>query len=142
MTPEKDSTIRINIVNESGKGRIPKSKLSKVIQYVLEGENVSDAQISVIIVDNERIHEMNRQYLQHDYPTDVITFPIEDNPIECEIYISIDTAEEQAKDYGVSLTNELMRLVAHGTLHAVGYDDSTDEQRSEMSRLETRYIQL
>lgn len=142
MTREKDSTIHINIVNESGKGRIPKSKLSKVIRNVLKGENVSDAQISVIIVDNERIHEMSRQYLQHDYPTDVITFPIEDNPIECEIYISIDTAEEQAKDYGVSLTNELMRLVAHGTLHAVGYDDSTDEQRSEMSRLETRYIQL
>ncbi|MBK7986366.1 MAG: rRNA maturation RNase YbeY [Ignavibacteria bacterium] len=84
---------------------------------------------------------MNRKFLQHDYPTDVITFPLEDNPLEGEIYISIDTAIEQARDYNVSVAQELMRLAAHGTLHLIGYDDSTDEERARMSELETLYIE-
>ena len=79
---------------------------------------------------------------RYDYPTDIITFPLEDEVLDGELYISLDTAARQAKEYGVSLTNELMRLVAHGTLHLVGYDDATDQQRKEMSRLEDNYIQL
>lgn len=141
MTSNTNEHIHIAIVNEYGKGRIPKAKLQSTVRKVLNGEGVLEAQIAVILVDNERIHEMNRQFLQHDYPTDVITFPIETEPLECEIYISVDTALEQAKEYGVTITNELMRLTAHGTLHAVGYDDATEEQRNTMSLLESRYIQ-
>lgn len=141
MPSHTENHIEIFIVNEYGKGRIPKSKLESAIRNVLNGEGVQEARIAVILIDNERIHEMNRQFLQHDYPTDVITFPIEENPLECEIYISVETAIEQAKEYGVTTTNELMRLTAHGTLHAIGYDDATEEQRNTMSILESRYIQ-
>jgi probable rRNA maturation factor len=56
------------------------------------------------------------------------------------VYISVEKAEEQAKDYGVSLMNEILRLVAHGVLHLVGYDDDTPEKRNEMHQLENLYI--
>jgi probable rRNA maturation factor len=104
------------------------------------GQYVESASVSVVIVDDERIHAMNNEFLQHDYPTDIITFPMDDAAVDGEMYISIETAQRQAKEYGVSLTNELMRLAAHGTLHLVGYDDATDSQRAIMSYLEDTYM--
>lgn len=137
----------IHIFNDTECKPIPKAKMRRVIENVLQGEQwrgkpILSASVSVILVDDAKIHAMNNEFLHHDYPTDIITFPLEDEVLDGELYISLDTAARQAKEYGVSLTNELMRLVAHGTLHLVGYDDATDQQRKEMSRLEDNYIQL
>lgn len=137
----------IHIFNDTERKPIPKVKMQRVIENVLQGEKwrdkpIESASVSVILVDDAKIHAMNQEFLQHDYPTDIITFPLEDDRIDGELYISIDTAIRQAKEYGVSLTNELMRLAAHGTLHLVGYDDVSDTERKEMSRLEDKYIQL
>jgi rRNA maturation RNase YbeY len=120
--------------------------MQHAIERVLRGEKwrkkpIKSASVSVILVDDPTIHAMNKEFLQHDYPTDIITFPLEEDTIDGELYISLDTAARQAAEYGVSFTNELMRLAVHGTLHLVGYDDATDEERKEMSRLEDRYIQ-
>jgi probable rRNA maturation factor len=93
----------IVIMNDSNHTRIPKAKITQAVTRTLQGESIAVADICVILLDDTTIHEMNRKFLQHDYPTDVITFPLEDNPLEGEIYISVDTAIEQARDYNVSV---------------------------------------
>lgn len=132
----------IHIFNDTQHKPIPRVKMQRVIENVLRGEKVKEAIVSVVLVNDERIHAMNKEFLHHDYPTDIITFPLDEEVIDGEMYISLDTAERQAKEYGVSLTNELMRLTAHGTLHLVGYDDASIEERAAMSRLEDKYITL
>lgn len=141
MAAKKKAGYGIVIINDSNHTRIPRAKITQAVTRTLQGESVSIADICVILLNDATIHEMNREFLQHDYPTDVITFPLEDNPLEGEIYISVDTAVRQAKDYNVSLAQELMRLAAHGTLHLIGYDDGTEQQRARMSELETLYIE-
>jgi probable rRNA maturation factor len=133
---------QIHIFNDTHHKPIPRQKMQRVIENVLRGEKAKEASVSVVLVDDARIHAMNKEFLQHDYPTDIITFPLEDEVIDGEMYISIETASRQATEYGVSLTNELMRLAAHGTLHLVGYDDVNTEERAQMSRLEDKYITL
>jgi probable rRNA maturation factor len=134
--------IQISIHNDTAHTRIPKAKLRRTVEHVLQGEGQTEATVSIILVDDARIHAMNKEFLQHDYPTDIITFPLEEECIDGELYISIETAERQASEYGVSLTNELMRLAAHGTLHLAGYDDATEEERQSMSRLEDKYMNV
>lgn len=136
--------IYVNVINNSRQPRIPSKKMEQVVRAVCYGEGIQSAEIGIIVLDDEQIHAMNKEFLQHDYPTDVITFLIdeaeENQPLSGEIYISADTAKLQAKEYSVSLTNELMRLAAHGALHLAGYDDSTDEERNRMHELENKYI--
>lgn len=136
----KTSGIEISILNRTPHKPIPRSHLRNVVERVLSGEGVSDATVSLVLLTDAEIHEVNKEFLDHDYPTDVITFSLEEESIDGEICIGLETAQRQAQEYGVSLRNELMRLAAHGTLHLVGYDDATDEQRAEMSRLEDRYM--
>ncbi|MES2764648.1 MAG: rRNA maturation RNase YbeY [Bacteroidota bacterium] len=130
----------IQIFNTSALKAVPRAKITQTVERVLKGEKISEAEINIIIVSDEEIHEMNRNFLQHDYPTDVITFPLGDDPLEGEIYISADTAAAQSREYKASLTNELMRLAAHGALHLAGYNDATDAERHTMHLLENRYI--
>jgi len=122
---------------------IQTGRLQKAIERTLKGENIKKADVSVVIVSDEEILKLNKAFLQHNYTTDVITFPLEENSsnVDGEIYISIDTARIQAKEYSVSLTNELTRLAVHGTLHLTGYDDATPEQRQQMHQLENKYIE-
>jgi probable rRNA maturation factor len=104
-------------------------------------ENVGGC-INLVVCDDSFIHDLNKQYLAHDYPTDVITFVLEAHPLDAEIYISYETAAEQAKDYQVSLTQEMCRLAVHGALHIAGYDDDSDEKRQAMHKLENHYLKL
>lgn len=122
--------------------RIPRKRITEAMLRASAAELATDATIRVIILNDTEIHELNERYLSHDYPTDVITFALESAPIEGEIYIGAGVAVRQAKDYGVTLTDELMRLTVHGVLHLAGYDDDTPEKRVQMSLLETRYINV
>jgi probable rRNA maturation factor len=130
----------IQIFNDSGIQPLPRKKVQDTIIRVLGGENVESASVNVVYVTDERLLEMNREFLNHDSRTDVITFPLEEDKFEGEVYISVERAMAQAKDYKVSLTNELMRLAAHGVLHLVGYDDQSDEDRAKMRKMEDKYI--
>jgi len=123
--------------------RLPVKKAKETIANVFSNEGVSETVVDLIYVDSEFITEMNMQYLNHEGDTDVITFPLgEDGEIEGEIYICPQVAAEQAKDYRVSLNEEIIRLAAHGALHLCGYDDDTDEKRRNMHILETKYMIL
>lgn len=84
---------------------------------------------------------MNRRFLKHDYTTDVLSFPLsEEGRCEGEIYVNLDKVNEQAREYGVSPESELARLVIHGTLHLVGYDDQKTNDRETMRSVEDSHV--
>ncbi|OGU56065.1 MAG: rRNA maturation RNase YbeY [Ignavibacteria bacterium GWF2_33_9] len=131
---------QINIFNETNFKPVPRKKIQYIANKIFVDNNFSNASINIIILNNEDLKKINKEFLNHNYYTDVISFRLEDDPLESEVYISIEKAEENARGYKVSLTNELLRLVAHGTLHIVGFDDDTKEKRDEMHKLENFYI--
>jgi rRNA maturation RNase YbeY len=97
--------------------------------------------MTIVFVTSRRSRLLNREFLQHDYVTDVISFPLERRPrIEGEIYVNLDRAREQARRYGIGFANEILRLVVHGTLHLLGYDDATARAAKTMSKRQEGYV--
>ncbi len=116
--------------------------ISKWIHSAVEEEGKSVFSLSFVFCSDTYLHELNIQYLQHDTLTDVITFPYEENPIEGDIYISIDRISENADKFGVSFTEELSRVMIHGTLHLMGYGDKTSKEKEIMTKMENKYLTL
>lgn len=115
--------------------------VEKVLYHAIEKEKLNNVSFNLIIVDNEYIHKLNRDYRNIDRETDVITFALEDEDtiiipseqrILGDIYISIDKAKQQAKEYNHSLLRELSFLAVHGFYHLLGYDHMTDEEEKIM----------
>lgn len=98
------------------------------------------ARIDVAVVDDPSIHRLNRERLDHDWPTDVISFLYDEEPIVGELIVSADTALRAAAEYGWKPEAELVLYVVHGTLHLLGYDDRSDEDRAEMQSEENRIL--
>lgn len=120
---------------------IKKRPLAALARSVFTAENVSFHYINIILVDAKRLLEMNKQFLQHDFDTDVITFPMQENgPVEGEIYISLDQAASQANEFNVSFENELKRLIIHGCLHLCGYNDETVIEIQTMRKKEDLFL--
>ena len=136
------SSIVVTITNETGEPSIDGSRLREAVLQVLISNSVSQANIGVAIVSDEAIHRFNCQYLQHDYPTDVLSFPLSaaGDPLEGEIAVSLDTAATQAASYGWNTADELLLYVIHGTLHLVGYDDKSETSAAEMRECETKIL--
>ncbi len=127
------------IINLTKETEIEKESLMKVLNRGLQIENLEDVLFNVIIVDNEYIHTLNKEYRKIDRPTDVITFALEDNmDIETtprilgDIYISIEKAHSQAIEYGHSFKREICFLAVHGFYHLLGYDHMTEEEEKVM----------
>lgn len=113
-----------------------------IIKKVIAKEQKISGDLSFIITDDESLKKINVEFLEHDYYTDVITFNYnEGDCISGEVYISLERVAENALNYNVSLNNELMRILIHGVLHLVGYDDRDDESRSEMRRMEDYWLE-
>jgi probable rRNA maturation factor len=107
-------------------------RVRAAVEFVLRAEAAEQAEVSVALVGDDRIAELNRQYLDRDGPTDVISFPLglPGQPLVVgDIYIGAAQAERQAADLGVPLDEEVLRLAVHGTLHVLGYDHPEDEDR-------------
>src|SRR5947209_20458481 len=125
--------ITIEIADEQSRHQLDHSRLKKAARLVLEDAGIKSAEISIAVVSDERIHELNRQYLQHDYPTDVLSFVLDHNQdkqsLDGEIIVSADHAASQAVHFGWSADDELLLYVIHGCLHLVGYDDTTAEHK-------------
>jgi len=118
-------------------------KVSKLLEKVIVKEGRISGDLNFIITSDEELRRINIQFLEHDYYTDVITFDYNNgNVINGEVYISIDRVKENARNYKVSLRDEVRRVLVHGVLHLTGYDDKTEEERSEMHRLESYWMGL
>lgn len=121
-----------------------------IIEQALKTLGIEDdVEVSCVLVDDERIHEINREYRHIDRSTDIISFAMEDNDqfyVEGmprtlgDIFISVDHAKKQAEEYGHSLRREMCFLFTHGILHLLGYDHMTDEQEKEMFGLQDQIL--
>ena len=126
------------------------NELAKVHEVLIHGLNkleIKEAIFNVIIVDNDYIHKLNRDYRNIDRETDVITFALEDdktfNPdirILGDVYISIDKAKSQSEEYAHSLLRELCFLAVHGMLHLLGYDHMKKEDEVVMFKLQEEIL--
>lgn len=97
--------------------------------------------INYIFCTDKTVLEINRQFLLHDFYTDIITFDLsESNAITAEVYISIDRAKENAAQIGVSIKSELHRVIFHGVLHLCGYKDKSKEEKEKMREKEEYYL--
>lgn len=115
--------------------------LRRVLVSLSQDEGVSWGWLNVIVLPTESHKALNIKYLDHDYATDVLTFPFEvDDKISGEVYVDEHVLKEQAFTYGCSLEQEYFRLVVHGALHLVGYDDSTSDEKLEMRSKEDYYM--
>ncbi|HVW39114.1 MAG TPA: rRNA maturation RNase YbeY [Pirellulales bacterium] len=130
--------IQIDFRNEQHTLPVAEPRLREAIELVLRQANIAQAEISVAIVDDPSMHELNRRYLNHDEPTDVLSFVLEANEgaLDGEIIVSADTAASTAIRFGWAAEDELLLYVIHGALHLVGYDDLEPAAKSEMRRQE------
>lgn len=108
-----------------------------------EQENKKLRELTFIFCSDDYLLQVNQDFLQHDYYTDVITFDYcEKSNVSGDVFISIDRVSENAKSVGVSFTEELHRVMIHGTLHLLGYKDKTVEEKTEMTSKEDYYLSL
>jgi|JI7StandDraft_1071085.scaffolds.fasta_scaffold33042_3 rRNA maturation RNase YbeY len=116
---------------------------SQWIANIARQENKTINYITFIFCSDDYLLDINIKYLNHDYYTDIITFPYkEGDDIESDIYISVDRVKENAEDYQESFENELLRVMAHGVLHLMGYGDKNPEMSNIMRAKEDECIQL
>jgi len=116
---------------------LEKLKINRWIKETATGYGFKTGDIAYIFCTDERILEINKQYLNHDYYTDIITFDYsENNIITGDIFISLDTVKSNAIEFNVSFEQELKRILIHGILHLCGHDDKTPELRLQMTEKE------
>ncbi|MCL3780190.1 rRNA maturation RNase YbeY [Prolixibacteraceae bacterium JC049] len=113
------------------------------ISKVIENHSFKLGDISFIFCTDDYLLNVNREYLQHDYYTDIITFDyVEDNVVSSDIFISIDRIKENAEEFKVSFENELNRIIIHGILHLLGFKDKEPEQKKIMTSKEDESLAL
>lgn len=155
----------IEIADQQSSLTVERDFLEAAVKRVLAEESISSAKISLALVDDAEIHRINREFLGHDYPTDVISFRLDDlaeshdpetsleapsevdvidnpSPLEGELIVSTETAIREAVAQGWSPTAELLLYVVHGLLHLCGYDDLTDDARPVMRTRERELLAL
>jgi len=135
--------IRIQVVNAHPKDRIHQQETVRLVQCVLAGEDQKRADVNIVFIHDRRMVKLHEEYLHHRTTTDVLSFPLHDAgalSVEGEVYVNLDQARRQARHYHVTRMNEIARLVIHGTLHLLGYDDTTSRKKATMTRREDLYL--
>jgi probable rRNA maturation factor len=132
--------LQIEIADEQQAHAIDRARLARGVRLVLEAAGIITAEISVAVVADARMQALNRQYLGHDYPTDVLSFVLEHDPqrktLEGQIVVSADYAAREAARYGWTAADELLLYAIHGALHLAGHDDTTPEAQRAMREAE------
>ncbi len=130
--------IDVAVANRQSRLPLDEDLLRRAVRMILDCASIRTAQISVAIVDDPTIRQLHERYLALDEPTDVLSFALERSEahLDGEVVVSADTAAEAAPQFGLGAADELLLYVIHGTLHLVGYDDTTPQLRAEMRRQE------
>ena len=137
--------IDINIINDYGDKISPhKISIKKILKNIFQNQEISEAKISIILSNKFLLNKLKKNYFNVDQFTDVITFNLENenDPIDGEIYISIDDVLDNADKYEQSFNLEFKRVLIHGGLHLLGFADNTDRKKTIMTKLENKYMAL
>lgn len=142
MSDTQPTRHRIDIVDKQSAVAVDRRRIRAAVSAILRDHGPPSCRISIAVVDDPTIHDLNRRFLQHDYATDVLSFVLESTPklLEGEIVVSGDTAVAQAGEFASTPEEELMLYVIHGTLHLVGFDDHDEAEQAEMRRAEQDYL--
>ena len=117
-------------------------KYNQKISYIVDNEGFIEKEITVVLCSDLYLLKMNKQHLNHDYFTDIITFSYNtDNQISGDLFISLDRLKDNAVIFDVSVNEELERVIYHGVLHLCGYKDKTDKEVSVMREKEKYYLE-
>lgn len=125
----------VDVMVSVGEGVAPPvdpERVEAAVRHVLRSEGVGAAEISVALVGDDEIAALNEQYLDHEGPTDVISFHLHDRgePPLGDVYVGVDQAARQAAGFGAAADEEVLRLAVHGTLHVLGYEHPEGEDRA------------
>ena len=134
---------KISIATPQEVVAIDRGRMREIVRGVLEGEKVADYEISLAFVDNATIHVLNKRYLDHDEPTDVLSFPLSDpkaKKLSGELVLGVEVAQAQAAERGHDVHAELSLYVIHGLLHLCGYDDHDDKDQQAMRTRERHHL--
>ena len=154
MAASPPSTSPFTIAHDHASRSVSEAAVRACIDTLLREEEATLESLSVVLTGHETVHRLNREYLSHDYETDVLSFSLRDPDapsipeadgatapvVDGEVYVDLDTAAERCEEFDASFEEEALRYVLHGVLHLVGYTDATPEQRMHMRRLEDRYL--
>lgn len=134
----------VEIANQQSALVIDEPRLRRVASAIAADAGYTAGNLSVAVVDDPTIHELNRRHLDHDYPTDVLSFALADEPprLEGEVIVSSETAIINAADYGWPAEDELLLYLIHGVLHLVGHRDKADDEVAAMRAAEARFLRL
>lgn len=132
----------IAIAREHPSANIDSKRLRRAVKAILSDAGVTTGEVSIAVVDDARMQELNRRYLDHDYPTDVLSFVLahEGDHLDGQIVVSFDYASREAARYGWNADDELLLYTIHGALHLVGHDDLNPEAKREMRQAEQKYL--
>ena len=131
----------LHIIGDDRSFPVPRRELQRLASRMYRMEHLPPEQrISVIFCSNQTIKRLNSRYRKNNKPTDVLSFTFADPDLLGEIYISLPQASRQAREYGASLTDEILRLFIHGVFHLLGFDHGTVRQRIAMEQKESVYL--
>ena len=143
MTSSPTASIRFHFL-EGGFTLTDRSSLKTFIQTLFKREKKKLADLNYIFCSDDYLLDINKQYLKHNFYTDIITFGLSEpgEPISGEIYISIDRVRDNSLQFKTSLKKELHRVIFHGALHLCGYRDKKKEEELIMRKMEDKYLNL
>ena len=119
------------------------SVYEKWISAIIASENKKEGEISYVFCDDEYLHKINLEYLNHDTLTDIISFDYSvGNELNGDIFVSVERVQDNATDFKVSFAEELLRVLAHGILHYCGYKDKSEEEAVSMRKKEDEKIAM
>ena len=134
---------KISIATPQELVALDRGRMREVVRAVLAGEHVADYEISLAFVDNPTIQRLNKQYLDHDEPTDVLSFPLSNPMVKVlagELIVGAEVARAEAAERGHDVQVELALYVIHGLLHLCGHDDKSANAAKEMRQRERQYL--
>ena len=131
--------MKLNIINDyNPKLTYNLNSFKKITKKILNDFNVKDINLSIILSNKNLLNKLKKDYFNLNHFTDVIAFNLEEgrNPLDGEIYISIDDVLENSEQYKVTFNDEFKRVIIHGLLHLLGFKDETNKQKNKMTKLE------
>jgi rRNA maturation RNase YbeY len=141
MKKVSENEDKIKIINLLPKFKFPHKDVCKLVYQVIRFYCLTVENINIIFINNKGIKRLNNAFLSHNYPTDVISFRLNDGKsIEGEIYIGAEVAKSNSKRFKVLFYEEIKRLIIHGSLHLIGVNDQTREEKQGMTKLENFFL--